>query len=237
VGVGAKVVADAVKDHEIERAQADRDRLEERKKLLSPAQLAVLAYVRDSHHGVSNTKWATWSRREIAKWQIMWCDWLEKYRQGVENWSKEPGMQPSTIASKIDNHTITQTPPWMIAQIEKQKAEAAALEAAQKQQAEEVAKQIEEMRTDVVEVPAPEVMNVYPYKGPGNTIVTLTGKGFQSGVKVFFGSFQSPSVVFKSAGSLVVKVPLGPLPGTSVEVGVANPDNKAAAMLNAYTYT
>lgn len=76
-----------------------------------------------------------------------------------------------------------------------------------------------------------------PDKGAttGNENVILTGQEFKTGVKVYFNSVASPSVVFNSSQQLTVKTPAWSQEET-VDIKVVNPDGTEAVLTQAFTF-
>lgn len=76
-----------------------------------------------------------------------------------------------------------------------------------------------------IELPHPVVTAVTPHVGPtaGNTLVTITGSGFQAGARVFFGSSEATRVFFTSDTFLTALNPSGTA-GNLVDVRVLNPN-------------
>ncbi|MFH1531391.1 MAG: IPT/TIG domain-containing protein [Pseudomonadota bacterium] len=82
----------------------------------------------------------------------------------------------------------------------------------------------------------PVLTGVSPDSGPtgGGTIVTVTGSGFMSGMKVFFGDAESPDVTPASAQQVLAVTPPGP--HGMVDVSVENPDGTPDALGDIFQY-
>ena len=89
-------------------------------------------------------------------------------------------------------------------------------------------------------LPEPEFEAMLPAQGlvSGNTVAVITGRYFQPGVRVFFGTIESGQVAFNSQSSLTVVVP--PLPSTleagPVDIILQNLDLTGVTAANAFTY-
>lgn len=81
------------------------------------------------------------------------------------------------------------------------------------------------------------VSGASPAEGPtsGGTVVTITGKGFQAGAAVVFGSSQSTAVTVSSSTQINAMSP----PGSSgtVPITVKDPDSQSASLPSGFTYT
>jgi len=84
--------------------------------------------------------------------------------------------------------------------------------------------------------PTPQLTRVTPALGPaaGGSTVLVTGSGFATGAKVYFGNDASASVTFVSATSLTAVTPMG-TPGP-VDVRVQNPDGQIATLSQGFVY-
>ena len=83
---------------------------------------------------------------------------------------------------------------------------------------------------------APVISFVEPDRGPvsGGTSVSIRGKNFKSGVKVYFGANQGQEVQLLNSSEIGVKTPAGNK--GSVDVKVVNTDGKEAVFKNGFTY-
>ncbi len=84
--------------------------------------------------------------------------------------------------------------------------------------------------TSTVGAPPPAISSVTPAVGTPGQTVTVRGSGFQTGIRVFFGAAESPSVTFNEAvdpGALTAKVPA--LPDGIVPLTVRNADGRTSA--------
>jgi len=81
------------------------------------------------------------------------------------------------------------------------------------------------------------VSGASPATGPtsGGTVVTITGKGFQTGAAVKFGSSQSTAVTVASSTQITAVSPSGS--SGTVSITVTNPDSQSASLLSGFTYT
>lgn len=81
------------------------------------------------------------------------------------------------------------------------------------------------------------VSGASPAEGPtsGGTVVTITGKGFQAGAAVVFGSSQSTAVTVASSTQINAMSP----PGSSgtVPITVNEPNSQSASLPSGFTYT
>jgi IPT/TIG domain/Bacterial Ig-like domain (group 2)/Putative Ig domain/FG-GAP-like repeat len=84
-------------------------------------------------------------------------------------------------------------------------------------------------------LPPPNITSVTPNFGPaaGGETVTVTGRSFQNGTTVLFGSMPATSVTFVSITSLSVVVP-PLLAGSTVDVLVRNPDGQSAVLAGGF---
>ena len=82
----------------------------------------------------------------------------------------------------------------------------------------------------------PVLGEITPDSGPaaGGTEVTIAGRGFKAGMKVYFGEIGSPEVAVLSATELTTLSPPGP--GGLVDIFVENPDGSVDAMAEAFLY-
>jgi hypothetical protein len=80
---------------------------------------------------------------------------------------------------------------------------------------------------------APIISNVLPHFGqtPG-TVLTITGTGFQSGTKVFFGTI--PGTISGTTTNTTLTVVTPPLPIGSNDVKVVNPDGQQAVLAGGF---
>jgi hypothetical protein len=69
----------------------------------------------------------------------------------------------------------------------------------------------------------------------GGITATLTGRSFQTGAEVYFGSTPSPTVTFISSASVQAVVPAATQTGT-VPVTLVNPDGEEATLASGFTY-
>jgi hypothetical protein len=69
----------------------------------------------------------------------------------------------------------------------------------------------------------------------GNTAVTITGSGFQSGATVTFGGVGATGVNVTSSTQITAKTPAQASPG-SVDVAVTNPDSSSGVLANGFNY-
>ncbi|HEV8658595.1 MAG TPA: IPT/TIG domain-containing protein [Thermoanaerobaculia bacterium] len=85
--------------------------------------------------------------------------------------------------------------------------------------------------------PAPVVSSVSPNSGNigGNSPVTITGTGFQTGATVTFGDTAATSVTVVSATTITATAPAHA--AGAVDVVVTNPDFQSALLAGGYTYT
>lgn len=83
---------------------------------------------------------------------------------------------------------------------------------------------------------APSITFIEPDRGPisGGTTVSIRGKSFKNGAKVFFGTKEATNIQFLSTTELGAVTP--PNNKGSVDVRVVNPDNKEAVFKNGFTY-
>jgi IPT/TIG domain len=81
------------------------------------------------------------------------------------------------------------------------------------------------------------VSSASPAEGPtsGGTVVTITGKGFQAGAAVAFGSSKSTAVTV--AGSTEINAMSPPGSSGTVAITVTNPDAQSASLPSAFTYS
>ncbi len=86
------------------------------------------------------------------------------------------------------------------------------------------------------ETAAPVITFIEPDRGPvsGGTKVSVRGKNFKQGAKVYFGAKVADNIQFLSSSELGVQSPSGNK--GSVDVKVVNPDNKEAVFSNGFTY-
>lgn len=83
--------------------------------------------------------------------------------------------------------------------------------------------------------PPPMLSSVSPNEGPesGGTSVTITGRFFESGALVTFGSVPAADVIVVNSESITCKTPTGV--GT-VNLSVQNPDLQVGTLTNAFNY-
>ena len=83
---------------------------------------------------------------------------------------------------------------------------------------------------------APVITFIEPDRGPisGGTAVSIRGKNFKDGAKVYFGTKMASNIQFLSSNELGVITPAASK--GSVDVKVVNPDNKEAVFKNGFTY-
>ncbi|MCX7944253.1 MAG: IPT/TIG domain-containing protein, partial [Deltaproteobacteria bacterium] len=86
------------------------------------------------------------------------------------------------------------------------------------------------------ETATPIITFVEPDKGPitGGTKVSIRGKNFKQGAKVYFGTKLAENIQFLNTQELGAQTP--PNNKGSVDVKVVNPDNKEAVFKNGFTY-
>jgi hypothetical protein len=84
---------------------------------------------------------------------------------------------------------------------------------------------------------APTVTSISPNTGStaGNTSVTLTGTGFQSGATITIGGVSATNVVFMSDTSIIAKTPSGS--AGAKDVVLTNPDSQTGTLTGGFTYT
>ncbi|GAB1530864.1 MULTISPECIES: IPT/TIG domain-containing protein [Brevibacillus] len=87
------------------------------------------------------------------------------------------------------------------------------------------------------ELPAPEITKITPNTGlkAGGDNVTIEGKNFVQGIKVYFGSNEAVVKSFASSTKITVTSPSVAAAG-EVEVKVVNPDNKEAILASGFKY-
>ncbi|MGE3856447.1 MAG: IPT/TIG domain-containing protein [Dehalococcoidia bacterium] len=78
------------------------------------------------------------------------------------------------------------------------------------------------------------VAGINPGSGANGQVVHVTGTAFDQEAIVFFGSVQSSSVVWVTAGYLMASVPAG---SGTVSVMVVNPNGQSATAPTSFTYT
>src|SRR5215813_13867690 len=90
---------------------------------------------------------------------------------------------------------------------------------------------------DPPEPPPPSITSISPIAAAlaGGIDVTLTGRGFQHGADVFFGSVPSPQVTFINSLQVRAMLPPGTQTGT-VSVSLVNPDGSSATAPGGFTY-
>ena len=84
----------------------------------------------------------------------------------------------------------------------------------------------------------PEIDSITPDNGAyeGNTSVTIVGKNFVKGLKVYFGDQEATvSGVYPATGKIIVRTPVATAAGT-VDVTVENPDGRTATLKDGFTY-
>jgi len=83
--------------------------------------------------------------------------------------------------------------------------------------------------------PPPVLYSVLPNEGPeaGNTSVTISGRFFDSGLTVAFGSVAATDIVVVNSQTVTCKTPAGV---GIVNVTLRNPDLQQATLTNAFTY-
>ncbi len=83
---------------------------------------------------------------------------------------------------------------------------------------------------------APTLVSVMPSGGPGigNTSVSVTGTGFESGATLSFGGIPATAVTVTSGATLTAVTPAGST--GLVNVVLTNPDHTTATLTNGYTY-
>lgn len=83
----------------------------------------------------------------------------------------------------------------------------------------------------------PEIIKLSSTSGPlaGGNLVSIDGKNFVKGLKVFFGTSEGTVTSFYSSTRIEVKVPQGTNFGT-VDVTIENPDGLTGTASQAYTY-
>ncbi len=83
---------------------------------------------------------------------------------------------------------------------------------------------------------APVINFIEPDRGPinGGTKVSVRGKNFKQGAKVYFGTKLANNIQFLSSTEIGCETP--PNNKGSVDVKVVNPDNKEATFKNGFTY-
>lgn len=81
------------------------------------------------------------------------------------------------------------------------------------------------------------VSSASPAQGPttGGTVVKITGKGFQTGAHVAFGSSQSTAVTVASSTEIDAMSP--PESSGTVTLTVTDPDTQSSSLPSAFTYT
>ena len=84
--------------------------------------------------------------------------------------------------------------------------------------------------------PLPVILGVSPGEGSslGNTIVTMTGSGFQQGATVTVGGTPCKSLIFQSAGTILCTTPAGAV--GMADVAITNPDGGAGSLTDAFLY-
>lgn len=80
------------------------------------------------------------------------------------------------------------------------------------------------------------ILTIAPINGKidGGEDATITGQGFLTGAKVYFGSTEATGVTITSEKEIKVKTPKGQAGVTSVKV--VNPDGKTALFKDSFTY-
>lgn len=73
----------------------------------------------------------------------------------------------------------------------------------------------------------PKLADVDPAAGTEGTLVVLTGKDFQNGVRAAFGGIEAAEVIFVSTTTVLVYVPQGVEAGVVYPVSVTNPGGGA----------
>ena len=83
---------------------------------------------------------------------------------------------------------------------------------------------------------SPKPASISPSKGPtaGGTHVTITGKGFQAGARVTFGSAAATSVTVQSSTQITATTPARP--AGVVNVTVTNSNGQSASLNSAFTF-
>jgi len=91
--------------------------------------------------------------------------------------------------------------------------------------------------TILIRQPAPTVASIVPSSGPtaGGTLVTVTGTGFQAGASLTLGGVAADGVAVVSPTSITGTT--GAHGPATVDVVVTNPDQQAAVLPSAFTYS
>ncbi|WP_234414246.1 IPT/TIG domain-containing protein [Paenibacillus sp. CAA11] len=85
--------------------------------------------------------------------------------------------------------------------------------------------------------PQPMLTSILPNEGEttGGTLVTITGRDFQSGVKVYFNDQLVPNATFYSSTQIKLQTPVWNT-AEAVTVKVVNPDGQAATLEKGFNY-
>jgi hypothetical protein len=136
------------------------------------------------------------------------------------------GGAPATVTSVTDSSISATTPPGTLGQADIVVTNPDA--------------QTDSVRLGYEYVPPPTVIDVQPRTGPpsGGTPITITGTGFQSGVRVLIDGRVADNITLISSTTITAEIPNAPgVSGTvPVDVEVRNVDNQSERITRGFTY-